>query len=96
MNGIRNDLTSERQDKGERVVGDLIHTVFRNIAHRNVPASCGLQIDIVNSDPVANDDSGFLHPVDDARIDLGKLCDDGVGLGAMGNQILGSAALPPG
>ena len=73
---VKHDLPRERQDEGQRLVGDLIDAIIRDIAHRNATVARGLQIHVVHADTITNNHPRLLHRRNHVRVNFSKLGDD--------------------
>ena len=75
------------------MVGDFIDAVVGDIAHRYPLALGRFEIDVVDADPVANNDFGPLHRVDNRSVDRCKLRDHCIGILNKLDESLGGLAL---
>ena len=63
-----------------RAVGHLVDAVVGHVADGDVLRRRDLQIDVVDADAVADDDSALLHRADHRRRDRRELGDDVIGV----------------
>ena len=63
------DLPGQRQDQGQRVIGDLVDAVIGDVADRDAAVAGRLQVHVVHADAVADDDAGLAHGGDHRGVD---------------------------
>src|SRR5207247_2069940 len=73
--------------------GDVIHAVVGDVADRDAALAGRVEIDIVDSDPVADDELRAVHRRDDDAADGGELRQHEFGSADGGDQLLGRLAL---
>ena len=93
MQRVRNHLSCGAQYECERVIGDFVDAVVRDIADRN-PASPGrFEVHVVDPNAVTDDDLRPLHAPDHVGIDRCKLSDDGIRIRHQCRQLSGGLPL---
>ena len=64
-----NHLAAEHEQKRERVVGNFVEAVVRDVRHQDAALGRRRDVDRVHADSVAHDDAAALHGVDRALCD---------------------------
>ena len=75
------ELPGQGQDQAERVVGDLVDAIIRDVADRDAPGPGRVEVHVIDPDPVADDRPGPAHRPDDPGVDRGELGEDAVRVG---------------
>ena len=86
---MRDELPGQGQDQAERVVGDLVDAIVRDVADRDARRPGRVEVDVIDPDPVANDRAGTAHRPDHPSVDRGELGDDAIRVGDQRQQGFG-------
>ena len=83
------ELPRQGQDQAERVVGDLVDAIIRDVADRDAPGPGRVEVDVIDPDAVADDRPGPAHRRDDPGVDRGELGDHAVRVGDQRQERVG-------
>ena len=89
-----NHLPAEHEQQRERVVGNFIQAVVRNVRHHDAAFGGRRNVDRVHADAVAHDDAAALHRVDRAPGDRRPRIQHAVGVPAQFCNLLFVHGLP--
>ena len=78
------------------MIGHFVDAIVRHVANRNSASLRRIEVHVVNTDTIANNDLRLLHARNDIGIHRGELRDDRIGIPHQLRQVGSSSLLFPG
>src|SRR5919106_3747244 len=76
-------LPDNREEQGHRVIGDFVYAIVGHVGHDDVALARRLEINVVDSDPVAGDHLALLQMFERAPVDGGVRVEQCIGIASV-------------